>query len=118
DIKILGSSYKRTVPLAVFFSCSQIYLFPVIKQMEKKVSFLSLLLLIFVGFSLLISTIAVPSSRSLKTITENQDSHNKVVLMDELKKRELLVERDDYAGTGANNHHDPKPPGAQWSNLN
>ncbi|KAK6794928.1 hypothetical protein RDI58_008381 [Solanum bulbocastanum] len=81
--------------------------------MEKKVSFLSLLLLIFVGFSLLISTIAVPSSRSLKTITENQDSHNKVVLMDELKKkRELLVERDDYAGTGANNHHDPKPPGA------
>ncbi|KAG5617801.1 hypothetical protein H5410_017625 [Solanum commersonii] len=88
--------------------------------MEKKVSFLSLLLLIFVGFSLLISTIAVPSSRSLKTSTENQDSHNKVVLMDhELeKKRELLVERDDYAGTGANNHHDPKPPGPQWSNLN
>ncbi|KAH0702721.1 hypothetical protein KY290_018034 [Solanum tuberosum] len=84
--------------------------------MEKKVSFLSLLLLIFVGFSLLISTIAVPSSRSLKTSTENQDSHNKVVLMDhELKKkRELLVERDDYAGTGANNHHDPKPPGSQW----
>lgn len=39
--------------------------------------------------------------------------------MDELeKKRELLVERDDYAGTGANNHHDPKPPGSQWSNLN
>ncbi|WMV21117.1 hypothetical protein MTR67_014502 [Solanum verrucosum] len=88
--------------------------------MEKKVSFLSLLLLIFVGFSLLISTIAVPSSRSLKTSTENQDSHNKVVLMDhELeKRRELLVERDDYAGTGANNHHDPKPPGSQWSNLN
>ncbi|KAH0689877.1 hypothetical protein KY289_017235 [Solanum tuberosum] len=84
--------------------------------MEKKVSFLSLLLLIFVGFSLLISTIAVPSSRSLKTSTENQDSHNKVVLMDhELeKRRELLVERDDYAGTGANNHHDPKPPGSQW----
>ncbi|TMW82678.1 hypothetical protein EJD97_005407 [Solanum chilense] len=87
--------------------------------MEKKVSFLSLLLLIFVGFSLLISTIAVPSSRSLKTNTEFQVSHDKVVLMDELeKKRELLVERDDYAGTGANNHHDPKPPGSQWSNLN
>lgn len=71
------------------------------------------------GFSLLISTIAVPSSRSIKTNTENQVSHDKVVLMDELeKKRELLVERDDYAGTGANNHHDPKPPGSQWSNLN
>ncbi|KAJ8554051.1 hypothetical protein K7X08_024729 [Anisodus acutangulus] len=82
--------------------------------MEKRVSFLSLLLLIFVGFSLLISTIAVPSSitGSLKTITENlpfQDSHDKVLE----KKRELLVERDDYAGTGANNHHDPKPPGAE-----
>lgn len=34
------------------------------------------------------------------------------------KKRELLVERDDYAGTGANNHHDPKPPGSQWRNRN
>ncbi|MCD9641505.1 hypothetical protein HAX54_027717 [Datura stramonium] len=82
--------------------------------MEKRVSFLSLLLLIFVGFSLLISTIAVPSSRSLKTITQNlpfQDSHNKVQME---KKRELLVERDDYAGTGANNHHDPKPPGTEW----
>ncbi|PHU24647.1 hypothetical protein BC332_09754 [Capsicum chinense] len=78
--------------------------------MEKRVSFLSLLLLIFVG-SLLISTIAVPSSRSLKTITENQDFHNKVVFME--TKRELLVERDDYAGTGANNHHDPKPPGTE-----
>ncbi|KAK4350703.1 hypothetical protein RND71_030016 [Anisodus tanguticus] len=84
--------------------------------MERRVSFLSLLLLISVGFSLLISTIAVPSSRSLKTITENlpfQDSHDKV-LMGLEKKRELLVERDDYAGTGANNHHDPKPPGTEW----
>lgn len=43
----------------------------------------------------------------------------KVLLMDELeKKRELLVERDDYAGTGANNHHDPKPPGSQWGSKN
>ncbi|CAN4085384.1 unnamed protein product [Withania somnifera] len=83
--------------------------------MEKRVSFLSLLSILFVGFSLLISTVAVPSLRSLKTITENQDSHNKMVLMDQLeKKRELLVERDDYAGTGANNHHDPKPPGTEW----
>ncbi|CAN4087881.1 unnamed protein product [Withania somnifera] len=78
--------------------------------MEKRVPFLSLLLIIFVGFSLLISTIAVPSSRSLKSITENQDSYNKIWM----EKRELLVERDDYTGTGANNHHDPKPPGTEW----
>lgn len=26
------------------------------------------------------------------------------------KKRKLLVERDDYDGTGANNRHDPSPP--------
>lgn len=31
----------------------------------------------------------------------------------EVEKKRELVERDDYAGTGANNHHDPKPPGTE-----
>ncbi|XP_042058936.1 uncharacterized protein LOC121803320 [Salvia splendens] len=76
-----------------------------------------LLLLLF----LVVSSTAVPASRSLKTI-KNQvllgrfhvqdvsDIENDDVMMVSLLERRMNIELTDYPGTGANNNHDPKPP--------
>ncbi|KAI3454284.1 hypothetical protein Pfo_010947 [Paulownia fortunei] len=76
---------------------------------EKAIFFLFMLLF---AFSSLPSTIAVPSSRSLKSITDENISSQHPY--DEFQKKERMdVEVADYSGTGANNHHDPRsPPGS------
>ncbi|KAL8095099.1 hypothetical protein AgCh_036525 [Apium graveolens] len=81
------------------------------------------LFLLFLTFSLLLSTTAaVPTSRSLKSIKDTsplEGLHAEVMA----EKEELLVveefavegrmdlQNTDYPGTGANNRHDPRSPG-------
>ncbi|RVW34889.1 hypothetical protein CK203_117621 [Vitis vinifera] len=103
------------------------------------------LMIIFLGFSWLLSCAAVPSSRSFQLIKEELSAQAvflSQVLSPSLKTLDPIsmtfvllhegrgfykfpeVEEgykrvgriamegiDDYAGTGANTHHDPKPPG-------
>ncbi|KAL1568360.1 hypothetical protein AAHA92_03733 [Salvia divinorum] len=68
-------------------------------------------MVLFAFFSSLPPTIGVPSSRSLKSLTHgytsNQHMYHEIF---QLKKGRMDVEVTDYSGTGANNHHDPKPP--------
>ncbi|PIN11665.1 hypothetical protein CDL12_15730 [Handroanthus impetiginosus] len=76
--------------------------------MNGKEAIIFLFMLLF-AFSSLSSTIAVPSSRSLKFITDENISTQH--LYDEFQTEGRMdVEVADYSGTGANNHHDPKPP--------
>ncbi|KAH6809352.1 hypothetical protein C2S51_027135 [Perilla frutescens var. frutescens] len=82
------------------------------KMREKATIFLFTLL--FASFSSLPSTTAVPSSRSLKSVTDeypsNQHLYHEIF---QVKKGRMDVELTDYSGTGANNHHDPRsPPGS------
>ncbi|XP_065853590.1 uncharacterized protein [Euphorbia lathyris] len=89
-------------------------------------------LLLFLAFSSLSLSLAVPSTRSLKS-TEQDPLSSSSSLQDflthqeqdavELKEGEVSfgktfvisgrmdLESLDYPGTGANNHHDPKTPG-------
>ncbi|CAK9156226.1 unnamed protein product [Ilex paraguariensis] len=88
--------------------------------MEPK-AFLRLLLM-FLGFSFVLSS-SVPSSRTLKSIKDEQflqdfqgimgmRGDGKAWEMEEgFKEGRMDIESQDYPGTGANNHHDPKPPG-------
>ncbi|EEF36658.1 uncharacterized protein LOC8286483 [Ricinus communis] len=83
------------------------------------------LLLFFLGFSFLLSSLAVPTTRSLKSTEDNPSSSVQDFLihqegMDLSSQGEELdfiiagrmdLESTDYPGTGANNHHDPKTPG-------
>nr|CAN60285.1 hypothetical protein VITISV_028934 [Vitis vinifera] len=83
------------------------------------------LMIIFLGFSWLLSCAAVPSSRSFQLIKEELSAQAvflsqkgrgfyKFPEVEEGYKRvgRIAMEGiDDYAGTGANTHHDPKPPG-------
>ncbi|KAA8518348.1 hypothetical protein F0562_015769 [Nyssa sinensis] len=89
--------------------------------MEHK-AFLRLLVL-FLFLSFVLSTAAVPTSRSLKSIEEDPTAQDFLAqgVMDmktdgELLERQFIegrmdLESNDYPGTGANNHHDPKTPG-------
>ncbi|KAK3446456.1 uncharacterized protein LOC104443364 isoform X2 [Eucalyptus grandis] len=83
------------------------------------------LLVLFLGFSCLLSSLAVPSTRSLKSSSEEDDGELSVpnlLAQDEIMgmsgggemvfmERRMEMESNDYPGTGANNHHDPKTPG-------
>ncbi|KAL3824977.1 hypothetical protein ACJIZ3_021006 [Penstemon smallii] len=68
--------------------------------------FLIILLFALLAFP---STIAVPSSRSLMSSTKTL--HNQHLYNEFQIKGRNGVEIEDYSGTGANNHHDPSPPG-------
>ncbi|KAF3441457.1 hypothetical protein FNV43_RR15371 [Rhamnella rubrinervis] len=94
-------------------------------------TFLTLLLLLLLGFSNLpYSSAAIPTS-SLRSNMEDSSSAQKQDLMAQSEMQlgdvgeELFgnvgeegfiegrmdMENNDYPGTGANNHHDPKTPG-------
>ncbi|XAR69548.1 hypothetical protein NMG60_11001179 [Bertholletia excelsa] len=93
--------------------------------MDRK-AFLPLLLFLFLGFSFIISSAAVPTSRRLKSLNDAPSVQDLLAQgeMDHMRKdgelaeaEELMIEgrmdlqSNDYPGTGANNHHDPKSPG-------
>ncbi|XP_068657819.1 uncharacterized protein [Aristolochia californica] len=77
------------------------------------------LLIMFMGFSHLISVRAVPISRGF--VSENQDPS--VEILEQMNDEEVMpleedfvhgrmeIESTDYPGSGANNRHDPKTPG-------
>ncbi|KAF8398067.1 hypothetical protein HHK36_016994 [Tetracentron sinense] len=83
------------------------------------------LLIIFLCFSYVLSSGAVPLSRTIRSINADplvQEFELQRIM--ELKyAKEVVLEvkdrfihgrmdmEDDYPGTGANNHHDPKTPG-------
>ncbi|GMI65023.1 hypothetical protein like AT3G47510 [Hibiscus trionum] len=85
------------------------------------------LMLLFLGFSfLLLSSTAVPTTRSLKSNKELPSSVQDLPAQDVMKLSDaeelsgeadafngerLLLESTDYPGTGANKNHDPKTPG-------
>ncbi|GMN53986.1 hypothetical protein TIFTF001_023118 [Ficus carica] len=81
-------------------------------------TFLTLFLL-FLGFSRLLSSAAVPTTRSLWSVEEysslgvlqKQSSLEMFGKEEEEKKRMDLENTLDYPGTGANKNHDPKTPG-------
>ncbi|MBA0860516.1 hypothetical protein Goshw_018337 [Gossypium schwendimanii] len=93
--------------------------------MEKK-GFVRLMLL-FLGFSyLLLSCVAVPTTRSLKSnkelpssvqdllaqdVMELSDGEEVITEGDGFNGERMLLESTDYPGTGANKNHDPKTPG-------
>ncbi|MBA0687061.1 hypothetical protein Goari_014624 [Gossypium aridum] len=93
--------------------------------MEKK-GFVRLMLL-FLGFSyLLLSSAAVPTTRSLKSnkelpssvqdllaqdVMELSDGEEVITESDGFNGERMLLESTDYPGTGANKNHDPKTPG-------
>ncbi|EYU20877.1 hypothetical protein ABFS82_11G022200 [Erythranthe guttata] len=71
----------------------------------------AVLLLYF--FLLMVTSSAVPISRSLKTF-QNQVSVTyfpyQDVKMEKLVEGRMEMELADYPGTGANHNHDPTPP--------
>ncbi|KAI6696998.1 hypothetical protein NL676_017117 [Syzygium grande] len=83
------------------------------------------LLVLFLGFSCLLSSLAVPSTRSLKSSRKEDDdevsapdllAQDGIMGMSEggeivFMERRMEMESNDYPGTGANNHHDPRTPG-------
>ncbi|XWS42733.1 hypothetical protein CRYUN_Cryun16bG0039400 [Craigia yunnanensis] len=97
-------------------------------NMEKK-AFVRLMLLFLCFSYLLLSTAAVPTTRSLKSNKElllSSFSVQDLLAQDVMKLREAeelfgegdafneerrLMESTDYGGAGANKNHDPKPPG-------
>ncbi|KAL7225726.1 hypothetical protein ACSBR1_020980 [Camellia fascicularis] len=94
-------------------------------NMEHK-AFLPVLLMLFLGFSLVFSSAAVPTSRSLKSFKGDPSIHD-LLAQGEIEmgskgeisdveqvfiEGRMVIANTDYPGTGANNHHDPpKPPG-------
>ncbi|PSS01686.1 Protein Rev like [Actinidia chinensis var. chinensis] len=84
------------------------------------------LLVLFLGFSFVLSSVAVPTSRSLKSFLDDPlvqdllapDGEMDMGMDGELSNVEefsmqgrMDLENNDYPGTGANNHHDPNAPG-------
>ncbi|KAL9436349.1 hypothetical protein AB3S75_022408 [Citrus x aurantiifolia] len=84
------------------------------------------LLVLFLGFSFVLSSTAVPATRMAKSDNENPVQVQELLAQEAMEvsdSEELLgmeqgyiegrmdMESTDYPGTGANNHHDPKTPG-------
>ncbi|KAL4203171.1 hypothetical protein AMTRI_Chr01g102670 [Amborella trichopoda] len=77
------------------------------------------LLLIFLFFLHLISSKAVPLSRSISLLEEDQptvlETAQQVYDGDLFEENtihgRILIETNDYPGSGANSRHDPKTPG-------
>ncbi|KAI8562688.1 hypothetical protein RHMOL_Rhmol03G0054100 [Rhododendron molle] len=82
------------------------------------------LLVLFLGFSFVLSSAAVPTSRSLKSFRDDPSVQD-LLAEGEMDMRidgelsEVFVEgrmdleshtESDYPGTGANRNHDPKSP--------
>ncbi|OAY44460.1 uncharacterized protein LOC110621277 [Manihot esculenta] len=114
------------LPISDFLSSIN-FLFSSLLIMVHK-CFLSLnLLLLFLGFSFVFSSLAVPSTRGLKSFEEIPSSVEDSLTQDavglNLGEEQVIdfgegyingrmdLESTDYPGTGANNHHDPKTPG-------
>ncbi|XP_059646461.1 uncharacterized protein LOC132293137 [Cornus florida] len=83
------------------------------------------LLVLFLGFSFVLYSVAIPTSRSVKPIKEEVSVQDLLAqdIMDLRIDGEILEERlikgrmdmekkeTDYPGTEASNNHDPKAPG-------
>ncbi|KAJ6693893.1 hypothetical protein OIU85_004660 [Salix viminalis] len=84
------------------------------------------LVLLILALSSVLSSVAVPATRSLKSNEEIPSEVQELLPQDAviLTNGEMLIdvgkgyvegrmdlESTDYPGTGANNHHDPKTPG-------
>ncbi|CAK7341587.1 unnamed protein product [Dovyalis caffra] len=84
------------------------------------------LLVLSLAFSFVLSSVAVPATRSLKSNDEIPPAVQEILAQDavDLTDGEMLLDvgegyiegrmdlgSTDYPGTGANNHHDPKTPG-------
>ncbi|KAH9728673.1 hypothetical protein KPL70_009113 [Citrus sinensis] len=85
------------------------------------------LLVLFLGFSFVLSSTAVPATTGMaKSDNENPIQVQELLAQEAMEvsdSEELLgmeqgyiegrmdMESTDYPGTGANNHHDPKTPG-------
>ncbi|KAG6750829.1 hypothetical protein POTOM_045344 [Populus tomentosa] len=77
------------------------------------------LLVLLLALSFVLSSLAVPATRSLKSNDEipSEDaviSTGGEMLIDAGEgyiEGRMDLESTDYPGTGANNHHDPKTPG-------
>ncbi|KAG9458524.1 hypothetical protein H6P81_003032 [Aristolochia fimbriata] len=78
------------------------------------------LLIIFMGFSHLVSVRAVPASRSfvllgnrdpLGEILDQMSTEEAMLLEEDFVRGRMDIESTDYPGSGANNRHDPKTPG-------
>ncbi|KAG6596972.1 hypothetical protein SDJN02_09627 [Cucurbita argyrosperma subsp. argyrosperma] len=83
-------------------------------------------LLLFLAFAFLISSTAVPTTRVLQSNFDDPSAQPSVFqdwrdleisgedsleFVDErLSEGRVVLENNDYPGTGANNHHDPKSP--------
>ncbi|WCJ43548.1 hypothetical protein M5689_024281 [Euphorbia peplus] len=98
---------------------------------------LALCLLLFLAFSSVLSSLAVPSTRSFMSTKEDQQSSSSSSSLQHILTHQVQDAMDlkglgedgvgfgkmfvingrmdleslDYPGTGANNHHDPKTPG-------
>ncbi|PSS15795.1 DNA ligase [Actinidia chinensis var. chinensis] len=83
-------------------------------------------LVLFLGFSFVLSCVAVPTSRSLKSFQGDPFVQDLLARGGEMEMRmdgelsnveefsmqgRMDLEHSDYPGTGANHHHDPNTPG-------
>ncbi|KAB2631658.1 hypothetical protein D8674_009177 [Pyrus ussuriensis x Pyrus communis] len=87
--------------------------------------FLRLLLVLLLVFSHVLFLSAVPATRCLKSEEEDLSVQESLGLVDLVNGEEVFdvgggeafiegrvtIESEDYPGTGANSHHDPRTPG-------